>query len=100
MKRAFILFAMILTMALPGGAFAAAKAPYCSNAAGSLNPLATPPRGKLANRIERADVREAESAKEWNSYFPSLGFYYGRMAPCNALLLGQRTDLNRNHSIR
>jgi hypothetical protein len=39
-------------------------------------------------RIAHVDIREAESAKNWYSTFPTLGFYWGRMAPRNSRLFG------------
>ena len=90
MKSTVVLMAAMfaIAMAVPAGALAAESCP-CASPAVSMHktaPMTT--KANIARRIERADVREAESHKDWNSTFPTLGFYWGRMAPRNSRLFG------------
>ena len=87
MKHTIALTAVMMVMALPAGALAGRGFSGCPLA--GANYAATTPRGAtLAHRIEQTDTREAEFTKEWYSTFPTLGFYWGRMAPLNSRLFG------------
>jgi hypothetical protein len=84
MKPATIIACAVLAtaMAIPGGAFAASTC-HCQHRASASR---TAPMMASGRRIAHVDIREAESAKNWYSTFPTLGFYWGRMAPRNSRL--------------
>lgn len=91
MKLVIVLSVILVAGAMLPAATIAAEASPCSSsfhAVAAIQSTGKASKAGAANRIERVDVREAESSKGWYSTVPSLGFFYGRLAPRNSALFG------------